>query len=115
MTERSKVRAMCGVQLKDRKRSTGLMFILGLSETIDQLAMADSVRWYGHVLRREDGLVLRKALDFEAECQRKKGRPKRMLRNQVKERSVKIDLRREDALCRSKWSICVNQIADRLR
>ena len=33
-TERSMVRAMCGVQLKDRNRSTDLMFMLGLSETI---------------------------------------------------------------------------------
>ena len=28
--ERSMVRAMCGVQLKDRKRSTDLMFMLGV-------------------------------------------------------------------------------------
>ena len=39
-TERSMVRAMCGVQLKDRKRSTDLVFMFGLCETIDQLAMA---------------------------------------------------------------------------
>ena len=38
-TERSMVRAMHGVQLKDRKRSTNFMFMLGLNETIDQLAM----------------------------------------------------------------------------
>ena len=38
--------------------------------------MGNSVRWYGHVLRREDGHVLRKALDFEVEGQRKKGRLK---------------------------------------
>ena len=39
--------------------------------------MANSVRWYGHVLRREDGHVLRrkdshdlkKALDFKVEGQ----------------------------------------------
>ena len=31
------VRAMCGVQLKGTKRSTDLMFMLGLNETIDQL------------------------------------------------------------------------------
>ena len=37
------VRAMFGVQLKDRKRYTDLMFILGLNETMDQLAMASSV------------------------------------------------------------------------
>ena len=52
-TERSMVRAMCGVQFKDRKRSTDLMLMLGFKETIDQLAMANSVRWYGHVLRRK--------------------------------------------------------------
>ena len=33
-TERSMVRAMCGVQLKDRKRSMDLVFMLGLNETI---------------------------------------------------------------------------------
>ena len=41
------------------------MFMLDLSETIYQLAMANSVHWYGHVLRREDGRVLRRAIDFE--------------------------------------------------
>ena len=61
------VRAMCGVQLKDRKRSTDLMFMLGLNETIDQLVMANRVRWYGHVLRKEDGHALRRALDFEVD------------------------------------------------
>ena len=54
------VRAMCGLQLKDRKRSKHLVLMLGLNETIDQLAMANSVRWDGHVLRREDGHVLRR-------------------------------------------------------
>ena len=34
-TERSTVRAMCGVHHKDRKRSTRLMFMLSLSETTD--------------------------------------------------------------------------------
>ena len=68
--ERPMVRAMCGVQLKDRKRSTDVMLMLGLSETIDQLATANSVRWYGHPLRREDGHVLR-AIDLDIEYRRK--------------------------------------------
>ena len=46
------VRAMCGVQLSDSKRSTDSMFMLGLNETIDQLAMANIDRWHSHVLRR---------------------------------------------------------------
>ena len=35
-TERPMVRAMCGVQLKDRKRSTDFMFMLSLKESIDK-------------------------------------------------------------------------------
>ena len=65
--ERSMMRAMCGVHLNCRKRSTDLMFVLGMRETIDQLAVANSVRLYGHVLRREDGHVLRRAVNFETE------------------------------------------------
>ena len=89
-TERSMERAKCGVQFKNKNRSTDLMLMLGLHETIDQLPMANSVRWYGHVLRREDGNVLRRALEIEVEGQRKKGRLKRTWNKQVEEESVKI-------------------------
>ena len=51
-TERTKVRAICGVQPQDRKIYTNLMFMLDLNETIDQLAMAISVRWYCSVEER---------------------------------------------------------------
>ena len=90
-TERSMMRAICGAQLKDIKISTDLMFMLGLSESIGQLALANSACWYGHVLRR--------AVDFVVEGQRRKGRPKRTWKKQVEEESVKVGLRREDALC----------------
>ena len=36
--------------------------MLGLSEAMDQLAMAKSVRWYCHVLRREDGHFVSRSL-----------------------------------------------------
>ena len=92
---------MYGVQLIDRKTSKDFMFMLGLNETIDQLAMANSVRWCGHVLRREDGHVFRRALDVEVERQREKWRLRRTSKKQVEEESVKVGLRREDSLCRS--------------
>ena len=88
---------MCGVQLKDGKRSTDLMFMLGLNENIVQLAMA----WYGHVLRREGGHVFSRALDFNVDSQGKKERRNRTLKKQVDEESVMVGLRREDALFRS--------------
>ena len=62
------------------------MLILGLNDTIDQLAMANSVRCHGHVLRREDCHVLRRALNSEDGGQRKKGRPKRTWIKQVEKK-----------------------------
>ena len=50
------------------------------------------------MLRRYDGDVLRRALDFALEGQRKKGRLKRTWKEQVEEERVKVGLRREDAL-----------------
>ena len=61
------VRAMREVQLKDIKIAKNLM--MGLNETIDQLAISNSVHWYGHVLKREDYHVLRRAVDIEVEGQ----------------------------------------------
>ena len=60
------------------------MFMLGLSETIDQLAMANSDHWNGHVLRREDGHVLERALGFEMKAKGGKGgRGRSRLRKKV--------------------------------
>ena len=58
---------------------------------------------------------MRRALDLEAEGERGKGRPKRTWKKQVEEESVKVGLRRKDALCRSNSSIGVNKIAAGLR
>ena len=75
---------------EDRRRSTDLMLMLGLSETMDQLATENSVRWYGHVLRRVDGHVLRCALGLEVKGQKLKGRPKRTWKRQVEEERMKV-------------------------
>ena len=98
------------------------MFMLGLNEAIDRLAMANSDRWHGHVLRREDshvlrredghvlrkedghvlrredghmmrredGHMLRRALVFEVEGQRKKGRLKNTWEMQIEDECVMV-------------------------
>ena len=40
---------MCGMKLMGRKETNGMMHILGIKETIDYLAEASSICWYGHV------------------------------------------------------------------
>ena len=53
-TERLMVRSMCGMKLVDRKNMEELMEMLGLKETLDRMVKAKGVRWYGHVIRRDD-------------------------------------------------------------
>ena len=110
-TEISMVGAMCGVHLKDGKRSKALMFMWGLYGIVDRLAMASSVNGYCHVLKREDGHVLRRALDLFVEGQGKKGRLVRTRKTQVEDESVKVGLKREDALPIKVEFVGVNQIA----
>ena len=48
-TKRSMVRAICGVQLKDRERTKFLMLRSGLGKTLDQLAIENSVLIWSYV------------------------------------------------------------------
>ena len=96
------VRAMCGVQLKDRKKANDLMSMVGLNESIDQQAMVNCVCCYGYLLIRDEVHVLRMALGLAAKGQGKIGRLKRTLRKQVEEESVNVGFNRDDALCQSK-------------
>ena len=84
------------------------MLMFGLNESIDQLAITNSVHWYGNVLRIEVGHILQKTLELEAE-----GQMKKVTSKLFDEESMKVGLRREDALLRSKWIVCVNLIATR--
>ena len=71
------MRAISNHKVVDRKKTEEQMDMLKLKETIDRLAIANEVRWYGHVLRRDDDSVLRVALDLEVNGKRKQERPKK--------------------------------------
>ena len=102
------VRAMCG-QKVDRKTTEEQMDMLGLKETIDRLAIANGVRWCGHVLRRDDDSVLH----LDVSGKRKQGRPK-IWKKQVEKETEKIGLKKEDALRRDKWRDGVRAITDEM-
>lgn len=46
-TERAMIRAMYGVKLMEGKRTEELMDMLGLKESVEMVARANAVRWYG--------------------------------------------------------------------
>ena len=70
-TEKATVRSMSGVKLVDRKNTEALMEMLGLKKTLDRMAKANGVRWYGHVIRRDANNILKKAMMLEVNGQRK--------------------------------------------
>ena len=87
------------------------MEMLGLRETAVHMAKANGVRWYGHVLRRDDGHVLRKALEFEVRGKRKRGRPKKMWKTQVEKESKIVGLEKKEAMKQARWRVGVRGIA----
>ena len=86
--------------------------MLGLKENIDRSATANEVRWYGHVLKRDDDSILKVALDLEVSGKRKRGQPKKIWKKQVEE-TERIGLK-EDALNRDKWRDGVRVIAEEM-
>ena len=60
------------------------MKMLGLEEILDKMAKVNGVLWYGHVVRRDDDNVLKKALMLEVNGQRNRGRPKHIWRSKLK-------------------------------
>ena len=71
------------------------MEMLGLKETLNRMAKANGVRWYGHVIRRDDDM--KKAMMMEVNGKRKRGRPKLTWRRQVEESVKKVGLKIEEA------------------
>ena len=79
----------------------------------NQMAKGNGVRWYGHVLRRDDGHVLRIASVFEVKGKRKRGRPNKTWKMQVEKESKSVGLE-EDALNQARWRVGVGKIAIRV-
>jgi len=73
------VRWMCGVKLKDRLPSMELRELrerLGVDD-IALILQQNRLRWYGHVLRKDDNDWVKKCMEYEVEGSRPRGRPKR--------------------------------------
>jgi len=78
-TEKRMVTWMCGVKPQDRIWSKGLRERPGLDDIILVLKQ-NRLRWYGHLLRKEDNDWVKKCMEYEVEGGRPRGRPKKTWR-----------------------------------
>jgi len=70
------VRWMCNVKVIDIVPSKELRERLGIDD-IDIILILQQIRllWYGHVLRKEDTVWVKKCMEYEVEGSRPRGRP----------------------------------------
>jgi len=77
---------------------------LGRDDIIIILILQQSrLRWYGHVLRKEDTDWVKKCMEYEVEGSRPRGRPKRTWTEVVQKDCQARNLNREDAMDRRRW------------
>jgi len=96
------VRWMCNVKVKDRVPSKELRERLGIDDII-LILQQNRLRWYGHLLRKEDTDWVKKCMEYEVEGSRSRGRPKRTWKEVVQKDCQARNLHKEDAMDHGRW------------
>jgi len=104
-TEMRMVRWMCGIKLQDRVPSKRLRERLGLVDIISVLQQNRyRLRWYRHVLQKEDNDWVKKYMEYEMEGTRLRGRPKKTWREIVEKDCQARNFSREGAMDHNRWT-----------
>ena len=64
------------MRLRERRSSKELRDLLGIEQDISEMVRKSRLRWYGHVMRREESAGMKRALEFEVEGKLGRGRSK---------------------------------------
>ena len=80
---------------------------LGLKDTIVEYVRQGSLRWLGHILRKDDDECVKQAWSFELEGSRARGRPKLDWKTIMMEKECcRVGVKFLDANNRAKWRCC---------
>ena len=88
------LRWMCGVTKLDKIRNERIRVTTKVGE-IAKKVQERRLKWYGHVMRRNEHYVGRRAVEMKVQGRRKRGRPKRRwldrLKDGIKEKGLLAD------------------------
>ena len=93
---------MSGVTKLDRIRNERIRGTTKVGE-ISKKVQESRLKWYGHVLRREDEYVGKRVKAMEVPGKRRRGRPKRRWLDSIGNDLSERELSREDAQDRARW------------
>ena len=64
---------ICEVTLKDMVESTGIASRVGVDDLEEHLRQ-HRLRWFGHIIRRDEEVEIKKVFELKIERRRKRGR-----------------------------------------
>ena len=102
VAEMRMLRWMCGATRRDRIKND---FIRGTVKVVEvsKKAQERRLKWYGHVMRREDDFVCRRIMNMEVEGRRRRGRPKFRWKDGISNDMREKGLREQDMQDRGRW------------
>ena len=106
VAEMKMLRFAMGVTRKDKIRNEHIRSTV----KVEQLGMKMRevrLRWYGHVMRRDQEYVGRKMMEMELPGKRRRGRPKRRFLDVVKEDMKEVGVKEMDIEDRKMWRIMI--------
>lgn len=108
--ERRMIRMICGVTLNNRENSRDLLERIGLVDDIRVGVKKARLRWFGHVLRRDVDVGVKRAFLFKVEDKSGRGRPGKTWYEVVRNDMRDLNICERDALDRMKWRNAVRNI-----
>ena len=109
VAEMRMLRWMSGVTKLDRIRNARVRGTTKVGE-ISKKVQESRLKWYGHVLRKEDEYLGMRVMAMEVPGKRRRGRPKRRWLDRIGNDLSERDLSREDAQDRARWRRLIRHI-----
>ena len=95
VAERKMLRFAMGVTREDKIRNEYIRGTVKV-ERLEMKMREGRLRWYGHVMRRDQEYVGKKVMEMELPRKRKRGRPKRRFLDVVKEDTKEVGAKETD-------------------
>ena len=109
VAEMRMLRWISGVTKLDRIRNVRIRGTTKVGE-ISRKVQESRLKWYGHVLRREEEYVGKRVMAMEVPGKRRRGRPKRRWMDTIGNDLSEKELSREDTQDRAKWRSLIRHI-----
>ena len=115
VAEMRMLRWMSGVTKLDRIRNERINRGTSKVGEISKKVQESRLKWYGHVLRREDEYVGKRVMAMEVPRKKRRGRPKRRWLDSIGNDLSERELSRDDAQDRARWRRLIRHIDPTLK